>query len=523
MIPMTTGIDIKTSNEEESTQNSPPMDSAWPMYCHDARHTCQSQFNSDDNPGIEKWRYRLCREFGRSCPVIDGNGIIYVGTNRGVYSLFSNGTLIWSRDLWGGVSATIAIDKNGILYIPTTNSNPSYFYALDLNGTILWKYQHEWQNPDSSPAIAEDGTIYFGDESGYLYALNPDGTLKWRNKLDDYISSSPAIDNDGNIYCMSWKHFDKYLYAFSPDGKRKWKKDDVRQDSDVSIDDNDTIYYISWNELYAVNADGSIIWNTPVRSGTTPSISDDGVIYIGYENSIPGENITLKAFNSENGKFLWLFNPGNKDYLYISTPAISAEGILYFVTIIGEEFLYGYRQVGGEIISLNPDGTERWRELITDNCVLTIPTIGEDGTVYVVSNRIDDDGCYIHAFGYPGPIPTPPTIDGPLSGKPDTPYTYSFKSVEPDGDDVSYYIDWGDGNITNWTDFKPSREPYYEIHSWASRETYIIRAKAKDTDGYESDWGELQVTMPRDKSTDNMLLLRILERFPLLQKLLFSL
>ncbi len=49
----------------------------------------------------------------------------------------------------------------------------------------------------SSPAIASDGTIYFGTmiggSEGYIYALNPDGTLKWRYLTGDYITSDPAI------------------------------------------------------------------------------------------------------------------------------------------------------------------------------------------------------------------------------------------------------------------------------------------------------------------------------------------
>ena len=35
----------------------------------------------------------------------------------------------------------------------------------------------------------------------------------------------------------------------------------------------------------------------------------------------------------------------------------------------------------------------------------------------------------------------------------------------------------------------------------------------------ESDWGTLIVTMPRDKATNYSLLFRLLERFPLLQRL----
>jgi hypothetical protein len=50
--------------------------------------------------------------------------------------------------------------------------------------------------------------------------------------------------------------------------------------------------------------------------------------------------------------------------------------------------------------------------------------------------------------------------------------------------------------------------------------TIWIQVKAIDEAGFESDWAYLEIQIPRDKSTNNMLLLRILERFPLLQRLL---
>jgi len=62
----------------------------------------------------------------------------------------------------------------------------------------------------SSPAIGMDGTIYIGSDDRNLYALNSDGSLKWKYKTSDRIFSSPAIGSDGTIYIGS---YDNYLYA----------------------------------------------------------------------------------------------------------------------------------------------------------------------------------------------------------------------------------------------------------------------------------------------------------------------
>ena len=49
---------------------------------------------------------------------------------------------------------------------------------------------------------------------------------------------------------------------------------------------------------------------------------------------------------------------------------------------------------------------------------------------------------------------------------------------------------------------------------WHEKGTFTIRAQAQDIAGLESEWGTLQVTMPRNKIAHNALFLRLLERFP---------
>jgi outer membrane protein assembly factor BamB len=63
--------------------------------------------------------------------------------------------------------------------------------------TFRWAYPPLVDQPIGavcgSPVVGPDGTIYFGATDGYLYALNPDGTLKWKSNLDGEIASSPVL------------------------------------------------------------------------------------------------------------------------------------------------------------------------------------------------------------------------------------------------------------------------------------------------------------------------------------------
>jgi PKD repeat protein len=68
-------------------------------------------------------------------------------------------------------------------------------------------------------------------------------------------------------------------------------------------------------------------------------------------------------------------------------------------------------------------------------------------------------------------------------------YLFKINSTDPENDKISYYIDWGDGNITGWTAhlFDSGENTGFD-HSWMKPGNYTIKAKAKDTKGAESNW-----------------------------------
>ena len=119
--------------------------------------------------------------------------------------------------------------------------------------------------------------------------------------------------------------------------------------------------------------------------------------------------------------------------------------------------------------------------------------------------------------------PDTPEIDGPTSGKVGTSYDYTFTTTDPNGDDVSYFIKWGDGD-TEETAFYASGEEVTLSHIWNEQGTWIIEAKAIDPEGAESDWASLEVVMPVNQNTNYspflLLLQKIIQRFPILEQLL---
>jgi len=92
--------------------------------------------------------------------------------------------------------------------------------------------------------------------------------------------------------------------------------------------------------------------------------------------------------------------------------------------------------------------------------------------------------------------PNNPTISGPASGRPRVEYSYNVSTVDSDGDQVSFFIDWGDGTTSGWLGPVASGGSVMAKHTWSTKGNYTIQAKARDPLSMESGWGTLQVAIP---------------------------
>ena len=95
------------------------------------------------------------------------------------------GTLRWSFPSSGPIFSTPAFSPVGnVVYFGSQDKQPGKFYAINISSG-----GEAWEIPSgpvaTSPAVAPDGTVYYGtfdatSKNNALYALNPDGSTKWR-------------------------------------------------------------------------------------------------------------------------------------------------------------------------------------------------------------------------------------------------------------------------------------------------------------------------------------------------------
>ncbi|UCF50483.1 MAG: hypothetical protein JSU91_03095 [Thermoplasmatales archaeon] len=123
------------------------------------------------------------------------------------------------------------------------------------------------------------------------------------------------------------------------------------------------------------------------------------------------------------------------------------------------------------------------------------------------------------------PPPTDPEIDGPTQGGTDIVYEFTFVSTDPDDNQISYYVDWGDGTTPEWTSFYNNATVITLNHTWLEIDDIIIKAKAKDEYGEESGVSEWEITIPRNRavSSNPNILSWLFESFPRLFQLLRNL
>ena len=134
---------------------------------------------------------------------------------------------------------------------------------------------------------------------------------------------------------------------------------------------------------------------------------------------------------------------------------------------------------------------------------------------YVVFTVLED-GVYLYKYNDP---PNQPEINGPASGKPGTAYDYIFNAVDPNGDQVKYIIDWGDGK-TDTTDLNQSSEDVTVSHTWSKKGEYTIKVHAQDEYGSDGLDATFSVTMPRTRALYNFNLMGLLERVPIITRVI---
>lgn len=235
-------------------------------------------------------------------------------------------------------------------------------------------------------------------------------------------------------------------------------------------------------ELYLAKNETATV---PLRVSIREELSNEDLTYIDIDPDLfPTEDFEWLEFNFDD--------------------IVVATGDIYFIVTVTEnvsENFYGWAAnnksdsypFGCAWISL--DNGDTWTNQSVHSHQYSADSKMNQHSTYRFKEIETWNMCF-RTYGRDNQAPEKPSITGPTTGKAGVEYSYNFSSIDPEGDAVYYFIDWGDETNTGWIGCYPSGEEITQSHVWSEQGTYAIKAKSRDVYGAESDWETFAITMP---------------------------
>ena len=349
-------------------------------------------YDADD--GTERWSYDGSDYFGGSSAYADGTLFCITESGNPFALDAATGTRLWHSSEVGGQSSSLSV-ADGVLYLINdgvfATKDEIGAFGLDAKtGDVLWRYQprdvsHYAYQP-ASPTIA-DGTLYVGDDMGYVYALAPTApdatnwrfetkaTLTWESDPIRKAHMSPAA-GEGTVYS---KTAGDVVAIDEESGTERWRFEGDAEIELAPVFTDGTVFVASETELYALDGRaGTVQWKRSFEDRIDAMTgTEDGTVYVAADEQV-------FALDAETGEQEWVA-PGEQCSL-LRWPetdlVVTDDDVLY----AGYDHLYAIDRT---------DGTVRWSVHHSfDGPSLAVG----GGTAYVGTDTSDDEPDNVLAF-----------------------------------------------------------------------------------------------------------------------------
>jgi outer membrane protein assembly factor BamB len=241
----------------------------------------------------------------------------YISTEKSSYLSNEPIKILWKFDIGQNASLPVPLFDKGTIYI---GNNTGSLYAIESNkGKKKWEFKAEGAIY-SKPCILND-RLYLTSYEGFLYALfAPSSTLNWKVKLGAELNFTPVINKNQVVVC-----YRKMMYGYELEtGLDLWKKECITFDyNDYSIFGNQIYFYDNQKIIALTSAGGGKLWEYKQNAvGMSEIDVVNGLLY--YSNT---DGVT--AINVKNGQKKWEYKFESKSQSIIFPKVIVNEGVAY--------------------------------------------------------------------------------------------------------------------------------------------------------------------------------------------------
>lgn len=322
---------------------------------------------------------------GSGFGAVPGSSTVLIG---GLPALFAR----WSDALITAYVPEAAATGQAAVQVITaggaSNAVPLSVTLRQPNGRVRWRFRADAPYIFQRPAIGPDGTIIAHDAGGFVYALTPDGGLKWIYKTRVFAGGPPSVGADGSVYLGD----STTVTALASDGALKWTfthPDGRAIAAGPTVGPDGKIYaFFDVYNVYAFNPDGTVAWHFistdlfdlfewgaemvfgPTLQGQQPS-----QVYLSFGASPTG---FLWAWDMATGSLSFAhhqYSTWDSSMQPQGQAAVAKDGTIYTGAIV---------PIGGSsaINAFSPDGTLKWSNVAFGG--ISAPDIGPDSNIFFV-------------------------------------------------------------------------------------------------------------------------------------------
>jgi hypothetical protein len=244
-------------------------------------------------------------------------------------------------------------------------------------GRVKWRFEAHGLHILHRPVIGPDGTIYTLDALGLLYALTPEGGLKWIHRSAGGDYGPPSVGPDGTVYVAS----DSVIYAVGSNGVEKWRFNGIPGSAWViagpSVGPDGNIYAVNdFGPAYSLTPTGELRWTQGyyAQYGSLGREIDFGPnrLYFAFDMYATGTQPSLFGLTLDGSQVFQII-------VGVSAGAgidVAPDGTVAYTTLAG-------------ITRITPDGGFLWSFPGNNVSGMSPPTIGINGNIYAVQNSYD--------------------------------------------------------------------------------------------------------------------------------------